>query len=72
MQHEPHLTQLSSKLWWALTHEATQHCVTLAAVLAGSAGTLIPLDFTVSAHKTRRTQAAVTPRALLQKIEQMK
>lgn len=72
MQHEPHLTQLSSKLWWALTHEAIKRGVTLAAVLAGLAGTLVPPYFTVSAHKTRSTEAVVTPRTLLQKIEKMK
>lgn len=67
VEHETHLTQLSSKLWWALTHKAVQHRVALAAVLARSAVTLVPLDFTVSAHKTGRTLAVVTPRALLEK-----
>lgn len=65
MEHEPHLTQLSSELRRALTHKAVQHRVTLAAVLAWSASTLIPLDFAVSTHKTWSTQAAVTPQTLL-------
>lgn len=59
------LTQLSGKLWRALTHKAVQHCVTLAAVLAWSAVALVPLDFTVSAHETWTTMAVVTLRTLL-------
>lgn len=42
--------------------------MTLAAVLARSAGTLVPLDFAVGASKTWSTQAVVAPRALLWKI----
>lgn len=70
VEHDTHLTQLSGKLWRALTHESVQHCVTLAAVLTWSAIALIPLDLTVSAHETWRTQAVVTPRALLQKTQE--
>lgn len=60
-----HLTQLSGKLWWALTHEAIQHCVALAGILARAAVTLVLTDFTVRAHKAWRTLAVVTPLVLL-------
>lgn len=59
------LTKLPSKLRWALTHEGVQHGMALATVLARPAFTLVPLDFTVSAHKTWRTLAVVTLQTLL-------
>ena len=68
LEHDTHLTQLSGKLRWALTHESVQHCVTLAAVLTWSAIALVPLNLTASAHETWRTQAVVTPRDLLQEM----
>lgn len=70
VENETHLTQLSCKLQWALTHKAAQNCMTLTAILAWLASTLIPLDFTMSAHKTWRTQAVVTILALLKKTQQ--
>lgn len=60
-----HLTQLPCKLWRTLTHEAIQHCVALAAVLAGFAGALVPLDLAVRANEAGGTQAAEAPRTLL-------
>lgn len=65
----PHLTQLSGELWRALTHEAVQHCVALAAVLARPAGALVSLDLTVGARKARQAQAAVALRTLLQNTD---
>lgn len=60
-----HLTQLPCKLWRTLTHEAVQHCVTLAAVLAGFAGALVPLDLAVRANEAGGTQAAEASWTLL-------
>lgn len=60
-----HLTQLPCKLWRTLTHKAVQHCVTLAAVLAGFAGALVPLDLAVRASKAGGAQAAEASRTLL-------
>lgn len=61
-----HLTQLSSKLRWALTREAVHcHCMTLAAVLARLTSTLIPLDLAVNTNKTGSTQAAEAHRTFL-------
>lgn len=59
------LAQLSSELGRAFTHEAVQHCVAFAVVVARLAVTLVPLDLTVSAHKPGRAQAVVAPRAFL-------
>lgn len=61
-----HLTQLSSKLRWALTREAVHcHCMTLAAILARLTSALIAVDLTVNTHKTWSTQAVEAPRTLL-------
>lgn len=55
------LTQLSSKLRRAFTHEAVEYCVAFAVVVARLAITLVPLDFTVNAHEARGTLAVITP-----------
>lgn len=60
-----HLTQLPGKLRRTLTHKAVQHCVTLAAVLAGFAGALVPVNLAVRASKAGGTQAAEASRTLL-------
>lgn len=63
-----HLTQPPCELWSTLAREAVQHCVALAAVLAGFAGALVPLDLAVRANEARGTQAAEASRTLLRTI----
>jgi hypothetical protein len=48
-----HLTGSASVSLWALTHEAVQQGVAPAPVSTRAAGTAVPLDLTVPAHKPR-------------------